>query len=110
MADALDAPSILKMVDREGLETTYGQLTPSAQARVHAVLAKADPSPSVRGQRTTMCSDSDINATRHSRATIGGLIGGIFGTGRLYVSGGAEHQGPAGGGPVCIIYEAGSGS
>eukprot|EP01043_Picozoa_sp_COSAG02_P113544 COSAG02_NODE_49793_length_324_cov_1.377778_1_plen_34_part_10 len=34
MADALDAPSILKMVDREGLETTYGQLTPSAQARV----------------------------------------------------------------------------
>ena len=106
MSDALDAPSILQMIERENLATAHGQLTPQAQARVRAVLAKADPSPSVRGHRTTMCSDSDINATRHSRATIGGLIGGIFGTGRLYVSGGAEHQGPAGGGPVCIIYEA----
>ena len=106
MEDALDAPSILKMIETEGLETAYGQLTPEAQSRIRAVLAKADPISSVRGQRTTMCSDSDINATRHSRATIGGLIGGIFGTGRLYVSGGAEHQGPSGGGPVCIIYEA----
>ena len=33
------------------------------------------------------------------------LLGGIFGETRLYVSGGAEHQGPHGGGPVCVIYE-----
>jgi cyanuric acid amidohydrolase len=105
MSDAVDAPSVLRMLEEEGIDTQHGQLTSSARGRVQAVLAKADPAPSVRGQRTTMCSDSDINATRHSRAAIGGLLGGIFGTGRLYVSGGAEHQGPAGGGPVCVIYE-----
>ena len=54
-----------------------------------------------------MGSDSDINATRHARAAVGGLLAGVFGETRLYVSGGAEHQGPEGGGPVCIVYEAG---
>jgi cyanuric acid amidohydrolase len=50
-----------------------------------------------------MLEDSDINATRHARAGVGGLIGGVAGTGAVYVSGGAEHQGPPGGGPVAII-------
>ena len=106
MSDALDGPAVLRMLEAAGLETSYGQLTPSARGRVKAVLAKADPAPRVRGQRTTMCADSDLHATRHSRAAVGGLLGGIFGSTRLYVSGGAEHQGPAGGGPVCVIYEA----
>ncbi|CAK0840233.1 unnamed protein product, partial [Prorocentrum cordatum] len=105
MADALDGPAVLRMLATAGLETSGGQLTPMAQARVRAVLAKADPAARVRGHRTTMCADSDIHATRHSRAAVGGLLGGVFGSGRLYVSGGAEHQGPAGGGPVCVIYE-----
>ena len=65
------------------------------------------PAPScVRGRRTTMLADSDIHATRHARASVGGLLAGIFGEPRLYVSGGAEHQGPEGGGPVCVVYEA----
>jgi cyanuric acid amidohydrolase len=50
-----------------------------------------------------MLDDSDINATRHARAAVGGLIAGVAGTGAVYVSGGAEHQGPAGGGPVAVI-------
>ena len=72
---------------------------------MRAVLAKADPVASVRGARTTMCADSDLHATRHARASVGGLLAGVFGETRLYVSGGAEHQGPDGGGPVCIVYE-----
>ena len=35
--------------------------------------------------------------------SVGGLIGGLSGTGAVYVSGGAEHQGPPGGGPVAAI-------
>jgi cyanuric acid amidohydrolase len=105
MQDAIDARSVGQMLSSAGLPMKHGQLTPDAQSRVRAVLAKADPCAEVRGERTTMCSDSDIHATRHSRAAVGGLLCGIFGDTTLYVSGGAELQGPAGGGPVCVIYE-----
>jgi len=50
-----------------------------------------------------MLEDTDISATRHARAAVGGLISGLSGTGAVYVSGGAEHQGPPGGGPVAAI-------
>ena len=106
MADALDSRSVCRMLAEAGLEVEHGQLTPAAQRRVRAVLAKADPAAEVRGHRTTMCSDSDLHATRHARAAVGGLLAGIFGHTRLYVSGGAEHQGPKGGGPVCVLFDA----
>lgn len=73
--------------------------------KVRQVLAKADPVHAINGSRTTMFSDSDIQSTRHARAAMGGLLGGIFGRTTIYVSGGAEHQGPAGGGPLAIIYD-----
>jgi cyanuric acid amidohydrolase len=76
-------------------------------AKLAAVLAKAEPDPSGRigGRRHTMLDDSDIAGTRHARAFVGGVLAGIFGMTDLYVSGGAEHQGPPGGGPVAIIVE-----
>ena len=70
-----------------------------------AVLAKAEAAPSgeIRGRRHTMLDDSDIHSTRHARALVGGVLAGVIGDTLLYVSGGAEHQGPPGGGPVAII-------
>ena len=106
MTDAIDAAAVHRLLAAAGLHTVDGSLTPEARARVRAVLAKADPAASVRGRRTTMLSDSDLHATRHARASVGGLLAGVVGDPRLYVSGGAEHQGPVGGGPVCVIYEA----
>ena len=53
--------------------------------------------------------DTDISATRHARAAVGGLISGLSGTGAIYVSGGAEHQGPPGGGPVAAIAQLSTG-
>jgi cyanuric acid amidohydrolase len=50
-----------------------------------------------------MLDDSDINATRHARAAVGAVLASVVGQSALYVSGGAEHQGPAGGGPVAVI-------
>ena len=50
-----------------------------------------------------MLEDSDINATRHARALVGGVLAGIIGRTDIFVSGGAEHQGPARGGPVAVI-------
>jgi cyanuric acid amidohydrolase len=49
------------------------------------------------------CSRIQTSAPPATRAAVGGLIGGLSGTGAVYVSGGAEHQGPPGGGPVAVI-------
>ena len=44
--------------------------------RVAAVLAKAEPSRSgeIRGRRHIMLDDSDIHASRHARALVGGVL------------------------------------
>ena len=101
MKDAIDLPAVIQALDSVGLSA----LDPGSQARLVNIFAKAEASPNgaVRGLRHTMLDDSDINATRHARAAVGGLIAGVAGTGAVYVSGGAEHQGPAGGGPVAVI-------
>jgi cyanuric acid amidohydrolase len=104
MRDAIDVPAVLAALADVGLASA-GQLDDTARQRVEAVLAKADPSSSgrIRGARHVMLEDSDISATQHARALVGGVLAGIIGRTDLFVSGGAEHQGPDGGGPVAII-------
>jgi cyanuric acid amidohydrolase len=65
--------------------------------------AEADPSGSILGCRHTMLDDSDINHTRMARAVVGAVVASVLQDPRVYVSGGAEHQGPAGGGAVAAI-------
>jgi cyanuric acid amidohydrolase len=105
MRDAIDFPAVMEAIRSVGLDP----LDLQSQARLVNIFAKAEASPdgAVRGFRHTMLEDSDINATRHARAAVGGLIGGISGTGAVYVSGGAEHQGPPGGGPIAVIARVG---
>jgi cyanuric acid amidohydrolase len=100
MKDAIDASAVLTALGSIGLGAT-----PQPGRELVNVFAKAEASPdgSVRGLRHTMLEDTDISSTRHARAAVGGLIAGLAGTGAVYVSGGAEHQGPAGGGPVAAI-------
>ena len=50
-----------------------------------------------------MLTDSDINHTRQARSVVNAVISSIIEDPMNYVSGGAEHQGPPGGGPVAII-------
>jgi cyanuric acid amidohydrolase len=101
MRDAIDLPAVMQALESVGLSA----LAPQSQDRLVNIFAKAEASPdgAIRGLRHTMLDDSDINATRHAHAAVGGLIAGVSGTGAVYVSGGAEHQGPAGGGPVAVI-------
>ena len=75
--------------------------------RVVALLAKAEAGSTgaLRGYRHTMLDDSDISSTRHARAFVAGALAGLIGHAEIYVSGGAEHQGPDGGGPVAIIAD-----
>ncbi len=102
MNDAIDVPAVVSALKSVGLGVA--PLATEGRELVN-IFAKAEASPdgSVRGFRHTMLEDTDISSTRHARAAVGGLIAGLAGTGAVYVSGGAEHQGPAGGGPVAVI-------
>ena len=104
MRDAVDAASVRRLLrDAFGLDADTDAA--AIDRRLVNLLAKAEASPDgrVRGARHTMLNDSDINATRHARAAVGGVLASVVGNTALYVSGGAEHQGPAGGGPVAVI-------
>lgn len=102
MQDAVDAASVRRLL-REHFDLDPD--SPALQQRLVNLLAKAEASPDgrVRGERHTMLNDSDINATRHARAAVGGVLASVVGHTALYVSGGAEHQGPPGGGPVAAL-------
>jgi cyanuric acid amidohydrolase len=104
MKDAIDLEGVLAAFANAGLNPLDGQAGKGTRRAIN-VFAKAEASPDglVRGLRHTMLDDTDISSTRHARAAVGGLIAGVMGNGAIYVSGGAEHQGPPGGGPVAII-------
>ena len=101
MRDLIDLSAVIEALKSVGLGLTDVQATD----RLVNIFAKAEASPDgcVRGFRHTMLDDFDVGSTRHARAAVGGLISGLSGTGAVYVSGGAEHQGPPGGGPVAVI-------
>ncbi len=104
MRDAVDAGALRTLLKHAfGLDADGD--AESSSLRLVNLLAKAEacPSGTVRGQRHTMLNDSDINATRHARAVVGGVLASVVGQTALFVSGGAEHQGPPGGGPVAAI-------
>ena len=104
MQDALDIGGVVQALHQAGLGATP-QLPAEQVARVAAVFVKCEPDRrgQVRGHRHTMLDDTDINAQRHIRGALGGLVAGVIGDGRIFVSGGAEHQGPDGGGLVAVI-------
>jgi cyanuric acid amidohydrolase len=104
MRDAIDLPAVAQVLGELSLSAA-GQLDAASAARIDAVLAKAEASRSglIRGARHIMNDDSDIHSTRHARAVVGGVLAAAVGFTELFVSGGAEHQGPDGGGPIAII-------
>ena len=107
MRDAIDADAVREALGAVGIEVA-GSVRAADAERIVNVFAKAeaDPSGFVRGRRHTMLNDSDINNTRHARAVVSAVIASIVGEPMVYVSGGAEHQGPPGGGPVAVIARA----
>jgi cyanuric acid amidohydrolase len=106
MQDGIDIAPARDALARLGI-AAVGQLAPDQRKQVKAVLAKAEAAASgrIRGNRHIMLDDSDVSSTRHARGFVGGALAGLFGFTDLFVSGGAEHQGPDGGGPVAVIVE-----
>lgn len=106
MRDALDLPAASAVLRDLGLSPDPA-LAPAETARLRAVFVKCEPSRSgeVRGRPHTMLNDGDMNAQRHIRGALGGLVAGVTGETQLFVSGGAEHQGPDGGGLIAVVAE-----
>ncbi|PSN14497.1 cyanuric acid amidohydrolase [filamentous cyanobacterium CCT1] len=95
MAHALDVAAVNRAIASAG----------GSSALIVNVFAKAeaDPSGQILGRRHTMLDDSDINHTRMARAVVGAAIASVVQDPMIYVSGGSEHQGPPGGGPIAVI-------
>lgn len=106
METGIDVEPVRAALGRLGLETS-GQLSPADRSSLVALLAKAEASRSgtIGDNRHTMNDDSDISSTRHARGFVAGALGGLVGHTEIFVSGGAEHQGPDGGGPVAVIVD-----
>jgi cyanuric acid amidohydrolase len=103
--------SILKdVVDSEAVRAAARNAfdDPSASpdpSKIVALFAKAEaPLGGVlRGRRTTMLSDADINYERHARAALGAVIASVTGDSAIFVSGGTEHQCAPGEAPIAAI-------
>jgi cyanuric acid amidohydrolase len=98
------------VVDAEGVRSAAQNASGSADAeidpeRIVAIFAKAEAPPSgmLRGRRTTMLSDADINYERHARAALGAVITSVTGDAAIFVSGGTEHQCKPGEAPIAAI-------
>jgi len=93
------------LLDLAGVQAAFA----AAPGEVLGVIAKGEPdrSGAIRGQRHTMLGDTDIDAQRHLRGALGAIVAAVAGDGRVFVSGGAEHQGPPGGGLVCVFARQG---
>ncbi|WP_216899484.1 ring-opening amidohydrolase [Nocardia alni] len=104
LSDAIDLAGVRSALRDAGLAFDC-EPDDSARARIAAVFAKAEApvGGGLRGQRTTMLSDADINYERHSRAAVGAIIASQTGDPRIFVSGGTEHQTPPGQAPIAAI-------
>jgi cyanuric acid amidohydrolase len=104
ISDILDADGIKTMLKNAGCSIdAAGHLKDGD--RVVALLVKGGVAPdgSVRGQRTTIKS-SHLDADKHIRATLSGVIGSIMGHCRAFISANTVHQAPPGGGLcACVV-------
>ena len=101
LTDVIDAEAV-RTAARDALGDPQAVVDPS---RIAAIFAKAEAPPSglVRGRRTTMLSDADINYERHARAALGAVIASVTGDAAIFVSGGTEHQCKPGEAPIAAI-------
>ena len=71
------------------------------------VKCEADHRGTLRGRRQIMLDDSDVHHHRHAKAAVGAVVATALGDPAVFVSVGAMHQGPHGGGPVIAIVDVG---
>jgi cyanuric acid amidohydrolase len=105
MRDALDFDGIYDAIRLAGLDLPERPRPHDLGDRLINVFLKceADPHGKLRGRRQIMLDDSDVHWHRHAKAAVGGVTAAAVGDPAVFVSVGALHQGPPGGGPVAAI-------
>ncbi len=95
LKDVVDADAIRRAARNAGGEASD----------IVSIFAKAEAPPGglLRGRRTTMLSDADINYERHARAALGAVIASVTDDSAIFVSGGTEHQCAPGEAPIAAI-------
>ncbi|MCB1495449.1 MAG: ring-opening amidohydrolase [Bauldia sp.] len=106
LADALDVDGMQAVAGALGFPS--GSQIPADEAgRIRAGFVKCEAARDglIRGRPHTMLNDGDIDQQRHIRAAVGAIAASVLNDTALFVSGGAEHQGPDGGGMIALICE-----
>ena len=101
LSDVVDAKAV-RAAAHDAIGNTQAAVDPE---RIVAIFAKAEAPPNgmLRGRRTTMLSDADINYERHARAALGAVVTSVTGDAAIFVSGGTEHQCKPGEAPIAAI-------
>jgi barbiturase len=107
MRDALDFDGIYDAIRSAGLDLPARPHPSDLDGRVVNCFMKceADPRGQLRGRRQIALDDSDVHHHRHIKGAVGGVAAAAIGDPAVFVSVGALHQGPAGGGPVAAIVD-----
>jgi barbiturase len=105
MKDAIDQDGIWDAIRSAGLDLPERPHHTDLGDRLVGVFLKceADPSGQLRGRRQLMLDDSDVHHHRQIKGAVGGVTAATVGDSAVFVSVGALHQGPQGGGPVAAI-------
>ena len=103
LRDVVDADAVRAAV-RNALRDDDGTFNVDC---IQSIFAKAEAPPGglLRGRRTTMLSDADINYERHARAALGAVIASVTSDSAIFVSGGTEHQCKPGEAPIAAIVK-----
>jgi len=104
MADWIDLPSVVAALGDLGLRARP-QLSRADAAHLVATIAKGGPPADeiLRGVPLGLGADPSQPAFRRVRGALAGTIVAATGVPFAFVSGGAEHQGPPGGGLVAFV-------
>jgi barbiturase len=105
MKDAIDQDGIWNAIRDAGLELPARPHHTDLGGRLVGVFLKceADSRGLLRGRRQLMLDDSDVHHHRQIKGAVGGVTAATVGDTAVFVSVGALHQGPHGGGPVAAI-------
>ncbi len=108
MKDAIDQDGIWSAIRDAGLELPDRPHHTDLGDRLVGVFLKceADGRGQLRGRRQLMLDDSDVHHHRQIKGAVGGVAAATIGDTAVFVSVGALHQGPHGGGPVAAIVHA----
>jgi cyanuric acid amidohydrolase len=106
MTDALDTAGVRRALSDLGFPDAP-QVSSQQAPRIRAAFVKCEAARDgmIRGKSHTMLNDGDIDQQRHIRAAVGAIVASVINDTAIFVSGGAEHQGPDGGGIIALIAE-----